>query len=33
MPCDGGARCASEADLEKLVKSITEAVLHEIAGR
>lgn len=33
MPCDGGANCASDADLEKLVKSVTDAVMQEIAGR
>ena len=33
MPCDGGANCPSEADLEKLVKSVTDAVMQEIAGR
>jgi L-fuculose-phosphate aldolase len=32
-PCDGGARCSSDADLEKLVKSVTDAVMQEIAGR
>ena len=33
MPCDGGTHCPSEADLEKLVKSVTDAVMQEIAGR
>ena len=33
MPCDGGTRCASDAELEKLVKSVTDAVMQEIGGR
>lgn len=33
MPCDGGPRCPSDADLEKLVKSVTDAVMQEIAAR
>ncbi len=33
MPCDGGAHCASDANLEKLVKSVTDAVMQEIGGR
>jgi L-fuculose-phosphate aldolase len=33
MPCDGVAHGASEADLEKLVKSVTDAVMQELASR
>jgi L-fuculose-phosphate aldolase len=33
MPGDGGARCPSDGDLEKLVKSVTDAVMQEIAVR
>jgi L-fuculose-phosphate aldolase len=32
-PCDGGARCPSDAEIEKLVRSVTDAVMQEIAGR
>lgn len=32
-PCDGGAHSTSEADLEKLVKSVTDAVMQEIGNR
>jgi hypothetical protein len=33
MPCDGGTSCPGEKDLEKLVKSVTDAVMQEIAAR
>jgi L-fuculose-phosphate aldolase len=33
MPCDGGARCSSEAELEDLVKSVTDAVMQEFSNR
>ncbi len=33
LPCDGGTNCPSDADIEKLVKSVTDAVMQEIAGR
>jgi L-fuculose-phosphate aldolase len=33
MPCDGGRHCPPDADLEKLVKSVTDAVMQEMAAR
>jgi L-fuculose-phosphate aldolase len=33
MPCDGGTSCPGEKDLEKLVKSVTDAVMQEISAR
>ena len=32
-PCDGGTSCATDGDLEKLVKSVTDAVMHEFSRR
>ena len=32
-PCEGGAHCGSDPDLEKLVKSVTDAVMQELASR
>ena len=32
-PCDGGTACATDADLDKLVKSVTDAVMQEFARR
>lgn len=32
-PCEGGASCPADADLEKLVKSVTDAVMQEFVAR
>ncbi len=32
LPCDGGTACPSNADLEKLVKSVTDAVMQEMGA-
>ena len=31
MPCDGGKVCSAEPDIEQLVKSVTDAVMKQIA--
>jgi L-fuculose-phosphate aldolase len=33
LPCDGGPRSPSDGELEKLVKSVTDAVMQEIGAR
>ncbi len=33
LPGDGGKTCSSSTDLEKLVKSVTDAVMQEFAVR
>jgi L-fuculose-phosphate aldolase len=32
-PCDGGTACPADADLDRLVKTVTDAVMQEIARR
>lgn len=32
-PCEGGVHCGPDADLENLVKSVTDAVMQELASR
>jgi hypothetical protein len=31
MPCDGGKVCSTEPDIERLVQSVTNAVMKQIA--
>jgi L-fuculose-phosphate aldolase len=31
MPCDGGKACPTEPDIERLVQSVTDAVMKQIA--